>query len=371
MVYYNELLSERTDGYKDYMSIYTNLFGFDILYEYKDYSTEMLYNTFSNPPVVFKEPSSALIGRNLHTIDFSNEYGHQIDINKIFDNDLTLLISYAFALHHRQGYDDKNIFNFNIYDDISLLNNLFPYEQYFIEFSNWSKSRKVYYRIGYDYYYESTYEKTIEAKTIPTQFAYKFKKGNSLTIYFEVQNKFDDLLSKEYDYFYLSPSYNHFGKWSLTFFSDIDKKSQNTYAIDYTVNMQNNSQLSLFFGSQKGGLVCANGSCVQQPDFEDGLKVTLRSNKMYEFIDRLVNIALPRIKDFQGLSANGFDNFGNYSFGIKEHIIFPEINFDKVDRIRGMDITIVTNGKKKEITKALLEAANFPFIKKDKEEKIN
>ena len=102
-----------------------------------------------------------------------------------------------------------------------------------------------------------------------------------------------------------------------------------------------------------------------------GVKVTLRSNKMYEFIDRLVNIALPRIKDFQGLSANGFDNFGNYSFGIKEHIIFPEINFDKVDRIRGMDITIVTNGKKKEITKALLEAANFPFIKKDKEEKIN
>ena len=102
-----------------------------------------------------------------------------------------------------------------------------------------------------------------------------------------------------------------------------------------------------------------------------GVKVTLRSNKMYEFIDRLVNIALPRIRDFQGLSANGFDNFGNYSFGIKEHIIFPEINFDKVDRIRGMDITIVTNGKKKEITKALLEAANFPFIKKDKEEKIN
>ena len=78
-----------------------------------------------------------------------------------------------------------------------------------------------------------------------------------------------------------------------------------------------------------------------------GVKVTLRSNKMYEFIDRLVNIALPRIKDFQGLSIKGFDDFGNYSFGIKEHIIFPEINFDKVDRIRGMDITIVTNGKDK------------------------
>ena len=95
-----------------------------------------------------------------------------------------------------------------------------------------------------------------------------------------------------------------------------------------------------------------------------GVKVTLRSDKMYEFIDRLVNIALPRIKDFQGLSLGGFDNFGNYSFGIKEHIIFPEINFDKVDRIRGMDITVVTSGEDKKSTHALLEAMNFPFNKK-------
>ena len=99
-----------------------------------------------------------------------------------------------------------------------------------------------------------------------------------------------------------------------------------------------------------------------------GVKVTLRSNKMYEFIDRLVNIALPRIKDFQGLSVNGFDKFCNYSFGIKEHIIFPEINFDKVDRIRGMDITLVTNGKDKKSTFALLESMNFPFNKKNKKE---
>ena len=94
-----------------------------------------------------------------------------------------------------------------------------------------------------------------------------------------------------------------------------------------------------------------------------GVKVTLRANKMYDFIDRLVNIALPRIKDFQGLSAQGFDKFGNYSFGIKEHIIFPEINFDKVDRIRGMDITLVINSKNKKTSLALLEAMNFPFIK--------
>jgi large subunit ribosomal protein L5 len=102
-----------------------------------------------------------------------------------------------------------------------------------------------------------------------------------------------------------------------------------------------------------------------------GVKVTLRSNKMYEFIDRLVNIALPRIKDFEGLNINAFDDFGNYSFGIKEHIIFPEINFDKVDRIRGMDITIVTNGNDKKTTLALFEAVNFPFNKKNIKKVMN
>ena len=95
-----------------------------------------------------------------------------------------------------------------------------------------------------------------------------------------------------------------------------------------------------------------------------GLKVTLRKNKMYEFIDRLVNIALPRIKDFRGLSANGFDKFGNYTFGIKEQIIFPEVNFDKVDKIRGLDITIVIKTMKKEHSFELLKKLNFPFREK-------
>ena len=95
-----------------------------------------------------------------------------------------------------------------------------------------------------------------------------------------------------------------------------------------------------------------------------GLKVTLRKNIMYEFIDRLVNIALPRIKDFRGLSPNGFDKFGNYTFGIKEHIIFPEVNFDRIDKIRGLDIVVVISAMNKEHSFALLEKMNFPFIKK-------
>ena len=95
-----------------------------------------------------------------------------------------------------------------------------------------------------------------------------------------------------------------------------------------------------------------------------GLKVTLRKNKMYEFLDRLVNIALPRIKDFRGLSPVGFDNFGNYTFGIKEHIIFPEVSFDRADKVRGLDIVIVISSKDIKHSFALLEKFNFPFIKK-------
>ncbi len=97
-----------------------------------------------------------------------------------------------------------------------------------------------------------------------------------------------------------------------------------------------------------------------------GLKVTLRNDRMFEFLDRLVNIALPRIKDFRGLSENGCDKFGNYSFGIKEHIVFPEINFDKVEKIRGMDITIVTDSNSSEKTITLLKEFNFPMVKSSK-----
>ena len=92
-----------------------------------------------------------------------------------------------------------------------------------------------------------------------------------------------------------------------------------------------------------------------------GLKVTLRKDKMYEFVDRLVNIALPRIKDFRGLPLKGFDNFGNYSFGVKEHIIFPEVNFDKVEKIRGLDISIIISSNNKEHSLELLKKLNFPF----------
>ena len=92
-----------------------------------------------------------------------------------------------------------------------------------------------------------------------------------------------------------------------------------------------------------------------------GAKVTLRRAKMYEFLDRLVNISLPRVRDFRGVSGRAFDGRGNFNFGIKEQIIFPEINFDQVDALRGMDIAITTSARTDAEAKALLEGFNFPF----------
>ncbi|TIM75159.1 MAG: 50S ribosomal protein L5 [Mesorhizobium sp.] len=92
-----------------------------------------------------------------------------------------------------------------------------------------------------------------------------------------------------------------------------------------------------------------------------GTKVTLRKERMYEFLDRLVNIALPRVRDFRGLNPKSFDGRGNYAMGIKEHIVFPEINYDKVDQIWGMDVIVCTTAKTDDEARALLKAFNFPF----------
>ena len=94
-----------------------------------------------------------------------------------------------------------------------------------------------------------------------------------------------------------------------------------------------------------------------------GCKVTLRGERMYEFLDRLVNLALPRVRDFRGVNANGFDGRGNYSLGIKEQLIFPEIEYDKVDKVRGMDVIFVTTAKTDEEARELLKLFNMPFAK--------
>ena len=107
----------------------------------------------------------------------------------------------------------------------------------------------------------------------------------------------------------------------------------------------------------------ANASFKLREGMSVGLKVTLRKSKMYEFIDRLINIALPRVRDFRGISNTSFDGKGNYSLGLKEQFIFPEIEFDTVDTPRGMDITIVTTAKTDDEARELLKNFNFPFVK--------
>jgi len=95
-----------------------------------------------------------------------------------------------------------------------------------------------------------------------------------------------------------------------------------------------------------------------------GTRVTLRKDRMYDFLSKLINIALPRVRDFRGVSGKGFDGRGNFSMGITEHIIFPEIDYDKIDQIRGMNVTIVTSAKTDESARALLDAIGIPFRKK-------
>jgi large subunit ribosomal protein L5 len=107
----------------------------------------------------------------------------------------------------------------------------------------------------------------------------------------------------------------------------------------------------------------ANASFKLREGMSVGLKVTLRKSKMYEFIDRLINIALPRVRDFRGINSKSFDGKGNYSLGLKEQFIFPEIEYDTVDTPRGMDITIVTTAKTDDEARELLKNFNFPFVK--------
>ncbi len=138
----------------------------------------------------------------------------------------------------------------------------------------------------------------------------------------------------------------------------VGEATQDRKHIDQAVN-----DLSLIAGQKP--VVCkakkSNASFKIRDGQAIGVKVTLRGNRMYEFLDRLVTIALPRVRDFRGINGKSFDGRGNYAMGIKEHIIFPEITYDKVDKIRGMDIIVCTTAKSDEEAKELLRAFKMPF----------
>ena len=135
---------------------------------------------------------------------------------------------------------------------------------------------------------------------------------------------------------------------------------ENSKVIDAVIN-----DLSAITGQKP--IVCKAKKSVANFKLREGMpigvKVTLRSDKMYEFVDRLFNVAFPRVRDFKGISANSFDGRGNYSTGVKEQLIFPEIEFDKVDKVRGMDINFITTAKTDEEAKELLSLLGAPFAK--------
>lgn len=303
LVYYNKILDERVRGSRFYFSSYFTILDYGFLYEYKKYDTPYLYSTFANPPTLFKEASSPLISRHLHSVDFSNEIGHQFSINRTFSNQVSMLFNFSFS--HKNLYNDSSeyfrlsnvIDNFLKFEDLEDYSNLLPYRQAYLEFNGWSKDEKTFYKVGIDHYLEyfnldgnlidttifSSADKLLEAKTIPTQFTYKFDEGNSISMYLEFQ-KLEESLSANpstSDILYFSPSYNHYGQWIISLFSDLEKKSttndlEGYHGLDFTYYLSDTRIISVFLGSQKGGLVCANGTCVQQPDFTDGVKVTAR-----------------------------------------------------------------------------------------------
>ena len=282
-IYHNKIEAERVLGDRIYFSSYFSVNDYGFLYEYKDYNTPYYFSVYSNPPIVFRENPSTLISRNLHNVDFSNEVGHHILINKSYSDQLNVLISSACAYSHSinnnllepdlgQIFSDMLFQNGNMQEYESLK----PYRQLYFEINGWTEDDNLFYKVGVDRYLEYSLGKVTKAITIPTQFTLKLKNGNSLSAYLEHQTKKDILTFEKKEYVYFAPSYNHYGKWILSLFGDFEINDERYLGADITYYINDNNILSIFLGSQKGGLVCANGTCVMQPDFEEGFKITSR-----------------------------------------------------------------------------------------------
>ena len=323
---YNKILRENDfeDGYYDYLSIASSIGGVDFLYEFKDYNMLYYMPISSNPPMAFMETNSILLSRNQHVIDFSDETGHQLEA-RFYIKDVAFLMNLSMGMkNHGVRYSEFNLDNFEIiegtyskrswshvlrmdFSDKALVYHK-PFRNFYAEASGWSSDDRFYYKIGYasSYNYDDVSAKNYQSFTIPTQFVYAFKNSNSLTVYYEYQ-KLNNLLikdptnwndyynSREYNNNYLSVSYNlsHIG--SISYFYDSESYDQFFYntleekveflsnesnkwtGIELSLELSSSVQLSVFHGSQKGGLVCANGICAVQPSFEDGTKVTLRA----------------------------------------------------------------------------------------------
>ena len=225
-------------------------------------------------------------------MNFGNEVGHQIDINKTMFNDIN--VSLNLSLAHRQDLEARG--SIQLMDVLSMKEENevyihYPFRQIYLEMNGWTLSDQLYYKLGLDDFTEFTIvgstTKQTYATTIPTQWVWKFNSGNSLTVYFELQNKTEKILTDnqvfnetKYDNYYISSSYGYGGKLVLSCFYDLeikDDESETWVGADLSYELTTETLVSFFYGSQKGGLVCANGICAEQPGFEDGYKITFRS----------------------------------------------------------------------------------------------
>jgi hypothetical protein len=292
-IYYDKIFGDKVFGSRFYTAVYTDFMGTGITYEYKNYNTPYLIKTISNLPIVYREGSSVLASRNAHTFNFGNEIGHQIDFNRhLFDN-INILGNLSFSYRHqKEGMADLSMVVFLTMSEDSEIYDYYPFRQMYLEMNGWTLSDRLYYKVGVDYFSELNFlnsGKNTYALTFPTHWVWKLSNWSSVTVYLEMQSKTEKQLylvdysladEKQYANHYVSMSYNHFGKWTLTGFYDREAVSDKVHqwpGLDFSYYLNNESQISLFYGSQKGGLICANGICAEQPGFEDGVKITFRS----------------------------------------------------------------------------------------------
>ena len=314
---YNKILrDEQEEGNYRYIALSGDFLGIGLTYEFKDYDMLYYMPITSNPPTVFYETSSVLISRIQHNINFSDEIGHQLELTFNSKYNLSYLFNLSMGMKH-SGVRNPN--SFEIDDDFNIIydtyksvsfNDFFgkggmdfmnedlrahkPFRNLYLEISRWNNNNTFYSKVGYHshYSYDNSSGKNFQTYTIPTQFVIGFENQNSLTTYAEYQYtknlvaNLDDFDQDLYTNKHLALSYyiNKIG--NITYLLDeeiktnyIDGASKKSKwdGIELSIKMSPTMQLSIFKGSQKGGLVCANGVCAVQPSFENGTKITFRA----------------------------------------------------------------------------------------------
>ncbi|MBT7378162.1 MAG: hypothetical protein HN820_08415, partial [Candidatus Marinimicrobia bacterium] len=319
---YTKILGDTESGSKLYLSLYFDIAGTGITYEYKNYDQKYHIPTLSGQPIGFREGNSTLASRNSHTINWGDEVGHQIELNRsigAFQWMGNLSFAYKHAIDGHESVSFPQILRMEKDDDIY---HQYPFRQLYSEISGYTLNDKLYFKLGVDKFDEFkgyNNPESVTAFTFPSMLTYDLGGGNSITSYIErqkrVQEKIDKdmIISENVDFInnYFSFTFNYLNYLSVSFFYDDeitnksvwsppnypeelclddgwnwngslcsnieDEKFNEWVGYDISYKINSTSQLSLFYGSQKGGLVCANGVCAEQPGFDDGIKVTLRT----------------------------------------------------------------------------------------------